>query len=457
MPPAGTPGHTIEGDVERALVRSLGVRTLAASILNVTVGGGIFIVPAIVAASLGAAAPLAYLVCAVAFGLIVLCFAEAGSRVSLTGGPYAYVGTVFGPFIGYLSGVLLWLLGTIAHAAVASAFAQALNALVPGAGEGTARTITIVLVFTFFVIVNSRGVRQGARLIEVATVAKLVPLAAFVVVGALFVSPANLAWPAMPRLADVGRMSIVLVFAFSGVESALVPSGEVKSPSRTVPRAIGVAMIAITLLYVAVQVVAQGLLGTDLPRHADGPLAAAMTRAVGPAGGLLLLIGAAVSMFGYLSGMMLAIPRTLFAFARDGYLPRALARVHPRTHVPVAAIITHGVVVSALAVTGSFQSLAVLSNISALLLYLLCSVAAFELRRRNVELAGGAPYRMPGGAVVPWLSVGVILFLLSNATPREMLAVGGALAVFAVLYVVRRPTLRGGRGVPAATSAAGAE
>jgi amino acid transporter len=455
MPPARSSGHTIEGDVERALVRTLGVRTLAASILNVTVGGGIFIVPAIVAAGLGAAAPLAYLVCAVAFGLIVLCFAEAGSRVSMTGGPYMYVGTVFGPFVGYLSGVLLWLLGTIAHAAVASAFTQAVNALVPGAGVGAARTITIVAVFAFFVLVNARGVRQGARLIEVATVAKLVPLAAFVLVGAFFVSPANLAWPALPKLADVGRMSIVLVFAFSGVESALVPSGEVKDPSRTVPRAIAVAMIAVTLLYVAVQVVAQGLLGADLPRNPDGPLAAAMTRAVGTAGGLLLLVGAAVSMFGYLSGMMLAIPRTLFAFARDGYLPRALSRVHPRTHVPVAAIVTHGVVVSALAISGSFQSLAILSNISALLLYLLCSVAAFELRRRNVQSGGGTPFRTPGGAVVPWLSVAVILFLLSNATMREMLAVGGVLVVFAALYFFRRPPLPGGRGGPAAPSAAG--
>jgi amino acid transporter len=456
MPTAGTSGHTVEGDAERSLVRSLGVRTLAASIVNVTVGGGIFIVPAIVAAGLGAAAPLAYLVCAVAFGLIVLCFAEAGSRVSLTGGPYAYVGTVFGPFAGYLSGVLLWLLGTIAHAAVASAFTQALNALVPGAGVGAARSVTIVAVFAFFVSVNSRGVRQGARLIEVATVAKLVPLAAFVLVGALFVSPANLAWSAPPRLTDVGRMSIVLVFAFSGVESALVPSGEVRDPSRTVPRAIALAMIAITLLYVAVQVVAQGLLGTDLPRNPDGPLAAAMARAVGPAGGLLLLAGAAVSMFGYLSGMMLAIPRTLFAFARDGYLPRALAQVHPRTHVPVAAIVTHGIVVSALAISGSFQSLAILSNISALLLYLLCSVAAFELRRRNVQTEGGTPFRAPGGAIVPWLSVAVILYLLSNATPREMLAVGGVLAVFAALYLLRRPPLRDGKGPHSAPLAAGA-
>ncbi len=440
MPSTGSPAPLMNaGDLERSLERSLGVRSLAASILNVTVGGGIFIYPAIIAAGLGAAAWMAYVVCAVAFGLIVLCFAEAGSRVTLTGGPYAYVGTVFGPYVGYISGVLLWLLGVQAHAAIANGFAKSVNALIPGAGLGMARVVMILVVFAFFAFVNSRGVRQGARLIEVATVAKLLPLALFVIFGLMVIAPANLAWPGMPKVADLGRMSILLVFAFSGIESALAPSGEVKDPSRTVPRAIGVAMVAITLLYVMVQLVAQGILGSELPSHTDAPLAAAATRAFGTGGGLLLLIGASISMFGYLSGMMLAMPRTLFAFARDGYLPRVLAKVNPITKVPVAAIIAHAVAVCVLAISGRFESLAILSNISALLLYLLCSAAAFELRRRNVQ-EGGIPFRIPGGPIVPVLSIIVILFLLSNATRTEMLTVAGALAAATLLYLLRRPS-----------------
>src|SRR5690349_8174952 len=105
---------------ERSLVRALGTWALAAGVVNVTVGGGIFRLPSNVAASLGAAAPIAYVVCAVAMGLIVLCFAEAGSRVSLTGGPYAYVELAFGPYAGFLTGVLIWLLGTTAVAAVST-------------------------------------------------------------------------------------------------------------------------------------------------------------------------------------------------------------------------------------------------------------------------------------------------------------------------------------------------
>jgi len=428
--------HPPAGDAEHALVRSLGVRSLAASILNITVGGGIFLIPAIVARSLGAAAWVAYVVCAVAFGLIVLCFAEAGSRVQLTGGPYAYVGTVFGPFVGYLSGVLLYLFGTTAHAAVASGFAQAINALVPGAGLGVARTVILAVVFAAFALINVRGVKQGARLVELGTAAKLIPLVFFAVVGVFAISPSKLAWPGMPHAADIGRMSITLIFAFFGVESALVPSGEVKDPARTVPRAIAIAVGAVTALYLMVQLVAQGVLGADLANHPDGPLAAAASRVMGPSGALLLMVGAAISMFSHVSGMMLAMPRALFAFARDGYLPRALARVSPGTQAPSAAIVTHAAITAALAITGSFVSLLILANIAALLLYLLCCAAALELRRRNVQ-EGGMPFRVPGGGLVPALAILVILYLLSNATRQELLSVGVALAVAVALYMVR--------------------
>src|SRR6185436_11223071 len=112
-------------------VRAIGTLGLAAGIVNIMVGGGIFRLPANVAGSLGAAAPLAYLVCALAMGLIVFCIADAGRRVSLTGGPYAYVGTAFGPYAAFLSGVLLWMLGSFASAAVSTVLASSLGLLVP--------------------------------------------------------------------------------------------------------------------------------------------------------------------------------------------------------------------------------------------------------------------------------------------------------------------------------------
>ena len=132
------------------LTRVLGTFGLAASIVNITIGGGIFRLPASVAGSLGAAAPVAYLVCAVAMGLIVWCIADAGRRVSLTGGPYAYVGTAFGPYAGFVSGLMLWMLGTFAWAAVSTVFASAIGLLIPGLGGAAAKVAVLVVVFVFW-------------------------------------------------------------------------------------------------------------------------------------------------------------------------------------------------------------------------------------------------------------------------------------------------------------------
>ncbi|HEX5724846.1 MAG TPA: APC family permease [Longimicrobiaceae bacterium] len=424
-----------------ALVRALGVWGLAASIVNITVGGGIFRLPASVAGALGAWAPLAYLVCAVAMGLIVLCIAEAGSRVALTGGPYAYVEVAFGPFVGFLAGVLLWAVGTLALAAVATILIDALAAFHPALEGALPRALLLVATVAVLSAVNIRGVRQGATLNVVATVAKLLPLVLLLVVGAFAVEERNLlAGAAAPAAGEVARTSALLIFAFAGVESALVPSGEVRDVARTVPRAIFLAMAAVTLLYLGLHVTAQGVLGPALAESRT-PLADAAAVALGPWGRTLLLAGAAVSMFGYVGGMILAVPRALFALGRDGFLPRGLAAVHPRFHTPHVAIAVQGVVVCALALTGAFERLAILANLSTLLLYVGCCVASWQLRRRGVQ-AGGTPFRVPAAGVVPFLALAVIAFLLTSIQPLEWAVVAGVLAAGALLYALAGPRAR---------------
>jgi APA family basic amino acid/polyamine antiporter len=419
---------------EARLVRALGVWGLAAGIVNVTVGGGIFRLPSAAATSLGTAAPIAYVVCAVAMALIVLCFAEAGSRVDLTGGPYAYVEVAFGPFVGFLAGVMLWVVGTLALSAVTTLFADAVGALVPALAGGTARAVLLVVVLALFAGINVAGVRQGNAVNAVATVAKLLPLLLLVAVGAMAVRAENLAWTATPAAGDVARASAVLIFAFAGIESALVPSGEVRDVPRTVPRAIFLAMVGITALYLAVHLVTQGVLGGQLAGHPT-PLAEAAGAVMGPTGRTLLLAGASISMFGYIGGMTLAVPRALFALGRDGFLPRALASVHPRHRTPHVAIAAQAVVTVALALTSGFERLAILANLATLLLYAACCVAAWQLRRLDIR-AGGIPFRVPGGAVVPFLALAAIAYLLSSIKLNEWAAAGGMVAVSALLYFV---------------------
>jgi amino acid transporter len=422
---------------EPGLRREIGVRRLVASIINSTIGAGIFVLPAVVAADLGPAAPLAYVVCGAMMALIVLCFASAGSRVSLTGGLYAYVEAAFGPFVGLLAGVLYSLSASMAVAGVASAFVDSLAGIWSAAGNPAIRVAVLAVLFTGLAAVNVRGVRPGVRLVEAMTLAKLIPLGVLIGAGVWFVRPEHLAVSVLPPASAVGRTAIVLIFAFVGVEIALVPSGETSHPARTVPRALFTALAVTTTIYLAIQAVAQGILGPALADHASAPLAEAMARVVGPGGRLFVLAGAMVSMFGYVAGDMLGSPRALFALARDRMLPSALARVHPRFHTPHVAIVAYATFVGAVAVSSRFTELAIVANVAILTLYLLCVLASYELRRRDVR-SDGTPFVLPGGIAIPLVAAAAIVWLLSQATIRELAVEAGVLICTTLAYVVRR-------------------
>ena len=431
---AGTRGVVRDGQ----LVRAIGTWGLAASIVNVTVGGGIFRLPGSpeVAGRLGATAPLAYLACAVAMGLVVLCIALAGSRIALTGGPYAYVEATFGPYVGFLVGVLLWMIGATAIPGVAGLFADAGARLVPALGTLPGRALFIGVIFAAVTWINVRGVKQGTRLNVVLTVAKLAPLLLLLVAGLATMHGENLRWTkGVPPASDFARASVILIFAFAGVESALVPSGEVKNTARSVPRAVFLAMGAVTLLYIGLQVVSQGVLGDALPGNAT-PLADAAGRVFGSWGVAMISTGFMISAFGYLSGMMLAVPRALFAFGRDGILPRSLAAVHPRYRTPWVAIVVQSTLCWVLAVLNSFETLAIIANVSAALVYVGCAAAAWKLTRVRAAVEG--TFTMPGGTVVPVLAIIALALLLSAVTLKEWSVLFIVLAVASVLYFLTR-------------------
>ncbi len=435
MPDSPEVTRVARGDSE--LVRAIGVRQLTASIVNLTIGAGIFVLPATVAMSLGAAAPAAFVVGAVALALVVTSLAIAGSRVSVTGGIYAYAEAAFGSFVGVLAGLVQYMVLWFTAASLLSAFADQVGLLVPGAGAGVLRIATIVLVAALLAYVNVRGVKPGARLIEAVTVTKLLPLALLVGVGLFSLDPANLAWPGWPGGDALGTTVLLLIFAFAGIEVALVPSGEVREPERTVPRAIGLALVFTTLLSLAIQAVAQGVLGDQLQTEASAPLAAAAAKLFGEGGRLLVLLGGMVSMFGFLSGDMLASPRSLFAFGRDALLPRVLASVHPRFHSPHLAIGVHAVLIAALATTSTFTYLALLSNTGVLTLYFLGAAAALRFVWREAA-TGGTGLRIPGERWIPIAAMAVTLWILAHATLREFLALGATIATAVVLYLLRR-------------------
>jgi amino acid transporter len=430
-----------QSPVEEKLIRALDVPGLAANIINTTIGASIFVLPTPLAQNLGSAAPFAFVICALAMAMFATCFALAGSRVSLTGGPYAYIEVAFGPFAGFLAGVIYFVMALLVVAAVMSVLVGAIAAIVPGLAESGASVILTFTIYLFLAVFNVRGVRLGARLVTITTAAKLIPLLVFIGAGLFFIKTTAVTPEAWPSVKSLGDSVLLLLFAFFGIELALVPSGEVRDPARTVPRAIYIALTIITVIYILIQLVAQGTLGSRLAENSSAPLAEAAATFLGNSGRLLLLGAATISAFGAVTSNILSSPRILFALGRDGILPKMFAHVHPRFHSPDVAIFAFAALALLLSVTSTFESLAIMANVAALLLYALSCAAAWELMRRDVRVEG-PPFNFRGANIVPVISIALIIWMLAHATKREWLVTAGVLALGSLLYALRRMTTR---------------
>jgi amino acid transporter len=414
------------------LVRAVGPWGLGASIVNIVVGAAIFAVPSKLAASVGAYAPVVFLLCGVAIGSVAACFAEGGSRVPTSGGPYGYIETAFGPFAGYLTGALLCLSDALACGGIAQALADTVVTPLAAAARAPVHAAVIVGVVSTIAAVNVSGVERGARLANVATAVKLAPLALFVLCGAFAVRGANLGDAPSPSTAGLGHAVILAFFAFMGMETALCASGEVVRPELTIPRALAIAMTGSTLLFVSIQVIAQGVLGASLATSAT-PLADAMGK-LHPALRLLMLAGTAISLAGWIGSDLLGTPRLVFALARDGWLPRPLAAVNARTHTPHVAILCYAVLAMGLALVGSFDELVEASALAIAPLYAGGCAAAWVLARRGVAHAG-PPLALPWLGAAACVGIGGMVAMVALASRVEIVGLFALMAICGVTYL----------------------
>ncbi len=416
------------------LRRVIGVRTLTLSVINFIIGSAIFVVPATVAKELGSSAVLAYLVAAALVLTVALCFAEAGSRVTATGGAYAYVERAFGPWAGFVVATLMLVAnGVVGVAAVANVLVGSLGTVVPSLGSGAPRALFLVALFSGFTLLNIRGAQAGSRAVVILTVLKLAPLLILLVAGLGSVQVANLAWTDPPTVDGLGRAALLLVFALTGMEIALTPTGEVENPARTVPIAALLGVTVTAALYIGIHLVAQGVLGADLATFGAAPLAEVAERVFGPVGRGLMVVGAVVSTTGFVSGDLLATPRSLYALASDGLLPKGLSAVHPRYQTPWVAIAVYGAVALLLTILGTFQQLAILNAVGVLTIFLAVILALFKLRREGV-VSDRAPLALPGAALIRPAALGLTVVLLATAARAELLAVAGFVGVASLFY-----------------------
>lgn len=397
--------------------------------INAVVGGGIFLLPGQAAAQAGAASVWAYLAAGIVVGLIGLCFAELSTMFDRTGGPILYARAALGRTAGFTVGWAVWLTYLVGLAALSDGFVSYLGSLWPAAKDGEV-WIVPALIFVLCLL-NTVGVRLGARVVQLFTIAKLVPLAVLVFAGLTFagaVGNADLSLVPGGRGSFLGAV-LIIVFAYGGFEGTAIPAGEMVNPRRAVVVAVLGTLAAVTTFYMLVQYAALRI--EPNLASAGSPLASAGEAAF--SGGLALLtVGALVSIFGTQSGVVLLAPRTLYSLAREGMLPEVLGRVHPRFKTPVVSIWVTGVLVAVLAVSGSVSSLILLNVAARLYQYLMVCISAGVLRLREPEAPRA--FRLPFGPAIPAVAGMLCLFLLSRQPAVNLLATAGALAAGLLLY-----------------------
>ena len=421
---------------DERLERAIGPFGLGANAVNLAVGAGVFALPATVAALLGPAAVIPYVFCGITITCVLLCCAELGSHTTRSGGVMAYTEDAFGPFAGFLAWAL-YAIGccALADAAIAHVLMDAVASGVPQLRDGVPRIAAFAVLFGGFATVNVRGVRYGTGLSVISTVTKLVPLIVLIAVGVPAIRWPELRWSEWPSYPALGEASLLVFFIFMSPEGALTASGEVRDPVRTVPRAMLGAAATLVVLYVTLQIVSQGVLGSELARQGSTPLASLANRLLGSPGRSLLLACTAIAVFGSLSADMVNTPRAFFAAAKDGLLPTGLAAVHSQYHTPHVAIIVYAVLVFAFTISGAFRPLAVLATISQLLIYFVVCLGVLKVRRVRARVP--ETFRAPAGPVVPVVGMAAVLWLLSRSTLAEVIAVAGMVTVATIYYMIR--------------------
>lgn len=429
--PSSTPSSSLASSPDEGkLRRELGKWDLTAIGVNQVIGGAVFLMPALLAAQIGAWSAIAVALVGVLALLIALNFAEAGSRFDGTGGPYLYTRAAFGRFVSFEVGWMLWVTRVTSWASVVNGLTDALGYYWPALRAdqpGMARELVITAVILSIMSINVRGIKQSAWTVNTLTIGKLTPLAIFVLLGLPYVSFDALRPEVSLTWSQISASSLYLIFAYGGYEVVSVPAGEARDPKRAVPFAMVMTIVIVAIVMTLVQIVAMGTLPTLAA--ARTPLADAALLFIGVWGALLMTSGGAISMTGNNVGQALSGSRNLYALAELGDLPQVFGRVHARFRTPAVAIVTTSLVALVLALSGNFATLAASSAVSRLMVYAGTCASVLALRRQS-----RASFTIPGGPVVPILALSISVAILFGATALQLQVGAIGLLVGAGLY-----------------------
>jgi amino acid transporter len=416
----------------------MGRWSLTAAIVNGVIGSGVFGLPSAVAALTGAWSPLAVLIAGACVFLVLLCFAEVGSRFDEAGGPYLYAREAFGPNVGFQVGWLLVATRLLGCAAALNILIAYLTPIVPTVATPAGRTLTMIGAMALTTAINIRGVRMAAWTTNVFTVAKLLPLGLLVVVGLPYVRSDVFASQAVVQ-PEWREAVLLLVFAFGGFESNVIAASEARDPRKDTAFALVAAGIVVMLIYCLLQVVIVGVL-PEAGRTAT-PVASALGVILGAGGAAIGTAAVVVSVYGWLTGFTLMLPRVIYSMATHHELPAVLGRVHPRFRTPHVAVVVTAIVALGMALYSSFAQAATFAAISRLLVFASTCAALIALKRHATEAPA---FQLPGGTFIASAGVAFSMWLLVTRNSTELWVLFIIIAAGAALF-----TLATRRGISA--------
>lgn len=413
------------------LNRSITRWAMVLLVINGVIGSGIFGLPSTAFKETGVYSIAAFLVCALAVFIIILCFAEVSSRFDKTGGPYLYALSSFGPLPAFLTGWLLLLTRFITYAALINLLVTYLSVFSDWFNLPSSRIITIVSLTLFLAYINHIGVKNSTQVNNFLTVAKLLPLLLFIIVGFFFVKGENYQAKQVPDFGSFSSTVLLLVFAFGGFESVLVNSGEVKNPEKNLPFALLLAALIIASIYMLVQIVSIG----TLPSLAESkkPLAEASQIFMGKTGALIIALGAMFSVTGTLNAIMLVGSRLPFAFSEEGQFPKVFSFIHPKHKTPTWSLLLFMGITIAVSLNYNFLKAATISAITRVMIYAIVCTTLIILRYKNPGQSGF--FKIKYGNVFAVLGVLIAVWLLSSAKLDDIKAVGISIGIGLVIYV----------------------
>lgn len=429
---------SISGPVNKneGLKRELGVVDVAVNVVNIIIGSGIFLLPAIIAGILGNASILAYIFCGTLYLLVMLCVAEAGSRFTISGGMYTYIEKAFGSYCGFVANILFSISGILIGAALVNGIADMLSVFYPMFNGFVYRVLLFAFLFFILAYSHIRGVKQGMKVAKFLTILKIVPLVLLVIGGLWKVKTASLLWNDFPEIYKLATASLILFAAFLGGETALNVGGEMKNPKRTGPVGLILGVISVIIFYSLIQLASQNVLGVSLADQ-KAPLSAVAGSVAGSWGTRILFIAGLISILGSLYSGILVFSRVLFAGANEGQLPKYLSEVHRKYATPDKSIIALVVLAFIFAISGSFRQLIILASTSTLLLFVAVVLAVIKFRLYD-EKQYPASFKLPGGILIPAITFLVLAWFLSQSTSAELMAMMTFISLTSLVYVLKK-------------------